>query len=367
MNAYNVNHDSRESSKNKRIFSLDLLKAMSIMAVISYHAVFIPRTLYESSVMPLEILFSPLRFCVPTLFTISFILLGRELEKNPKWSPWKVLRNRYYRLIMPTIFWFSLAFVLHVIISRSSFSCLITRLSRGTIFQGSYFLIALLEMTLIFILLNKRIFDLKFLVMSILGQIFLFEFIQALLEFDHHSELIQALRLADRPLFIYWFCYMFIGAFLWKHWSKITSFSNSISIKIKTAVILLGSIAIGFEQYHFIKISYGNIPPFDYAMISCILSVFILFICFASVQDDYFPNFMKMLILLFSKYSLGIFCISGILSEIGLSVGTHLFKGYIFDLPEVLMIKFMGWIVLLFSSLVVSMILDRTDLRVVVR
>jgi hypothetical protein len=166
---------------------------------------------------------------------------------------------------------------------------------------------------------------------------------------------------------VYWFSYMFLGAFIWKNWARIVSFSGSISIEKKSALCIFGCTAIIFEQYYLLKASSGNIPPFDYVMISCLLSIFILFTCCASIQEDQVPESLRTLILLFSKYSLGIFCVNGILSEIFLSVGTHLFGNYIFSFPEILMIKLIGWPILLFSCLGISILLDRVGLHTVVR
>jgi hypothetical protein len=363
---YDLGYVQNKISTKKRIFPLDILKAVSIIAVVSYHSVFVPRASYQVNISLLEILFSPFRFCVPILFTISFILLSRELEKSHELSPLRLLAIRLQRLAVPTIFWFSLTFCLHLL-NKGSISDLVPRLLNGTIFQGSYFLIALLEMTPIFIFLNKKIFSFKLLVCVLFGQIFLFLFIQYVLSFDGSSEIIKILRLVNRPFFVYWFSYMFLGAFIWKNWAKIVVFSGSISIGNKSALCIFGCTAIVFEQYYLLKASSGNIPPFDYAMISCILSVFILFTCCASIREDQVSDSLRTLILVFSKYSLGIFCVNGILSEIFLSIGTHLFKGYVFNFPEILIIKIIGWSMLLFSCLGISILLDRIGFHTVVR
>jgi hypothetical protein len=361
-----LDSNKKEISTNKRIFSLDVLKAVSIMAVVSYHSIFVSRASYQSNIFLLEILFSSFRFCVPVLFTISFILLSRELEKSYELFPWKLLATRFQRLAVPTLFWFSLAFLLHLL-NKGSISDLLSRILKGTIFQGSYFLIALLEMTPVFILLSKKIFNVKLLVCVLFGQTLFFVFIQHALYFNSNSEVIKTLKLIDRPFFGYWFSYMFLGAFAWKNWARIVSFSDSIPIKNKSALCVFGCAAIILEKYYFSNLSFGNIPPFDYAMISCLLSIFILFTCCASIQADQVPDSLRTLVLVFSKYSLGIFCVNGILSEGLLSVGTHLFKDYIFNFTEILIIKLIGWPILLFFSLGISILLDRLGLRAVVR
>jgi hypothetical protein len=363
---HNLIYKQKETSINKRIFSLDILKAISIMAVVSCHSVFVPRSSYQPSAFQLEILFSPLRFCVPILFTISFFLLSRDLEKNSGQSLWQLLKNRLQRLAKPTIFWFVLAFSLRLL-NKGNILNLVSRILSGTIFQGSYFLIALLEMTPFFICLNKKILNPMSFLSALFAQVLVFSFIQYNLFFDNRSEVIEILKLIDRPFFIYWFVYMFLGAFIWKNWTKVVDFSDNISITTKCMLCVFGFTGIILEKYYLFKASLGNIQPFDYAMISCILITLILFACCASIQEDQIPVFLRTLVLAFSRYSLGIFCINGILSEILLSIGSHLFKNYMFSLPEVLIIKLIGWPVLLFSCLGISMLLDKLGLRAIVQ
>ena len=65
-----------------RLFPIDVLKAVSIVAVVSFHSIFVYTSTYTSVSYPLDILFAPLKFCVPLLLTISFFLLKRGLEKK---------------------------------------------------------------------------------------------------------------------------------------------------------------------------------------------------------------------------------------------------------------------------------------------
>jgi hypothetical protein len=362
---YNLSHKKKEFI-NKRIFPLDILKAISIIAVVSYHSVFVPRASYQPSTFQLEILFSPLRFCVPILFTISFFLFSKDLEKNSEKSPWQLLKNRLQRLAKPTVFWFALAFSLRLL-NKGDILNLVSKILSGTIFQGSYFLVALLEMTPFFICFHRKILSLRFLFSALFAQVFVFSFIQYTLFLDNRSDVIEILKLIDRPFFIYWFVYMFLGAFIWKNWAKVVSFSDNISIGTKSMLCVFGCTGIIIEKYYLLKSYLGDVQPFDYAMISCVLIVFILFSCCASIQEDQTPVFLRTLVLVFSKYSLGIFCVNGILSEILLSIGSHLFKNYMFSLPEVLIIKLIGWPVLLFSCLGISMLLDKVGLRAIVR
>ncbi|MHC5824369.1 MAG: hypothetical protein ACYT04_53155, partial [Nostoc sp.] len=63
----------------------------------------------------MDILFAPLRFCVPVFFTISFLLLERSLEKNSTASFYPLFKKRFIRLLTPTLFWGGLAILLRLL------------------------------------------------------------------------------------------------------------------------------------------------------------------------------------------------------------------------------------------------------------
>ncbi|MEH2284803.1 MAG: hypothetical protein V7K90_26375 [Nostoc sp.] len=79
------------------------------------------------------------------------------------------------------------------------------------------------------------------------------------------------------------------------------------------------------------------------------------------------PLPIRITVKLLSKYSLGIFCINGILSLICLQLGTQLFIGLNFTFQEILAIKLISWNLLLIVSLGLSMLCDRIGLGACVR
>jgi peptidoglycan/LPS O-acetylase OafA/YrhL len=106
-----------DSSQKDRIFFLDVLKAISIIAVVLFHA---SSNLSESTKYQLDILLSPFRFCVPVLLTISLVLLNRSLEINYEDSNWLIFRKRFVRLLLPLSFWFSVASILTLSLNVTS-------------------------------------------------------------------------------------------------------------------------------------------------------------------------------------------------------------------------------------------------------
>ncbi len=113
-----------------RLFSLDLLKAISIAAVVSYHSVFVPRSTYTTSLLPLDTAFASLRFCVPVLFTISFFLFDRGLTNRCNELILSSIRKRLVRLAIPIAFWFSLAATLKLITGNDLAKIILTLFDR---------------------------------------------------------------------------------------------------------------------------------------------------------------------------------------------------------------------------------------------
>lgn len=103
---------------------------------------------------------------------------------------------------------------------------------------------------------------------------------------------------------------------------------------------------------------------FEYLKISCIISVFVAFFCCASISEDTIPPLARTVVHVLSKYSLGIFCINGILSKFLLpQVIPHLTSTPIVDLDTALVVKIVVWPLLLIISLSSSLLLEKIGLR----
>jgi hypothetical protein len=136
-----------------------------------------------------------------------------------------------------------------------------------------------------------------------------------------------------------------------------------LELATKVFFLCLMSIIFMFDYQWLIKITNGTIQPFDYATISCIVGAIAMFLCFASIRETHLSVTGEFFIKLLSKYSLGIFCINDILSQIFFSVGTKLFVQASFSLVEILAIKVISWIFLLVLSLSLSVLLGRFGLK----
>lgn len=351
-----------------RLFSIDFLKAISITAVVSFHSIFVPESTYKSASHLTELLFAPLRFCVPVLLAISFLLLERGLEKLPAdKSVYPLLRKRLIRLAIPTVFWFSIAAITMRLLDKSSPTQLMIFALQGRIFRGAYYLLILLQFVPIFILFNRWFTVKKHVLLTVLLQCVALLLTQASLFGIFGPHIPSILRTIGRSLFVYWFVYVAIGAYLSNNWSILKRISARIPIQLKI-LLLSGTCLFTVIEYRWLlSLTDNRIIPFEYAMFSCVLSVLVWFLCFAAIEEHQLSNSIKEVVQLLAKYSLGIFCINGILSYVFSEFGHHLVREATFSFSEVLLMKFVGWFLLLTGSLGLSIMLDKVGLKACVR
>lgn len=349
-----------------RLFPIDVLKALSITAVVSFHSIFLFPSTYAPVAYQLEILFAPLRFCVPVLLTISFFLLKRNLE-NSSQTVYQILKKRLVRLLIPTVFWFGIAVVINELLWYRTKDQIFIYIRQGTIFPGAYYLLVLFQLFPIFILLHPWFNHRRNLLLTFLFQAIAFLLIYTALVGSLGNLLPLVLRDIHRSIFIYWFVYTAIGAYFYKNWSAIVKLSQRIPIRFKILFLFLLSLMMITECSSLYFLSGKQIEPFEYVMFSCIISVVVFFLCFASVEENQISLPIKKAIKLLSTYSLGIFCINGIIDITLIPIIDPILKEANLNLPKMLAMKLVGWIILLVVSLWLSRRIDKLGLGVLVR
>ncbi|AFY57175.1 hypothetical protein Riv7116_4762 [Rivularia sp. PCC 7116] len=354
------------SQTSERIFFLELLKAISIIAVVSFHAIFIPRSTFLNSSETLETLFAPLRFCVPVLLTVSLVLFERQISDSPADSEKPLFKKRLHRLGIPILFWFSIATALKLINGNSILE-VIAAIFQGEIFTGAYYFIVLIQVLWNFVLMREWLYKQQQNIFNlIIIQAILLLFVYATIGGFFVNPVLQLLLFLERPFIIYWLGYIALGVYIYQNfdWIERTSYSLTKTHKI---LILCFTAATMMAEYQVLSsMVTGTLRPFDYAAFSCILSVPMMFICFASVNENSLPIPVVKIVKILSKYSLGIFCINGILAQIFLSIGTQLFSETSFNLIQMILIKIISWIVLFVMSLLLSIFLERLGLKKIV-
>jgi Acyltransferase family len=360
-----------------RLVALDVLKALSIVAVISFHAISVPETSYVDSDYIVEVMFAPLRFCVPVFLTISFLLLQRSCDSPIRSSTARLLLKRMTRIAIPTCFWFSIAGILifaRGIINSDSiqqtFSLIMSVALKGTIFPGAYYLLILLQLLPIFIYFNQFHWfaSIKPLAIAVSLQIFVFIGIHFLLRDGSNPGIIETIKQAGRVPFLYWFVYGALGSYFYYNWSKLKQLSLSVATRFKILFLGLTALLMILEYSWLYADSGHQVRPFEYATVSGILSAFVLFFCVLSIEEKNLPTLVLKGVKLLSTYSLGIFCINGFLSNALHGISSVIFRTVTsFTLLEILTIKLVGWAVLIGLSLVISIGLDKVGLRACVR
>jgi hypothetical protein len=351
------------NQKIDRLFSIDLLKAISIIAVVSYHSVFVPESTYPSAFRLMDILFAPFRFCVPVFLTISFLLLKRSLEKKAQAPLYTSFKKRLTRLLIPTLFWGSIAVSLRLLGKANTEESLIVLILQGKIFPGYYYLLVTLQFLPVFIVLNRQLVQVKNFFIILVLQLVALSIVYASNLGMLPTDILIFLRSASRPFFVYWFVYMSLGAYFYNNWSKLVRISNQISVLVKIILLLSTSLIMIAEYNYLLTITKGEVVPFEYAMFSCILSAIVMFVCFSSIEENQIPSPIRTTVKLLAKYSLGIFCINGILSLIFLQLCSRLFVGMNFTFPQILAIKLISCFFLLTVSLGLSILCERIRLR----
>jgi hypothetical protein len=359
--------NSTDKFKADRLFPINLMKAISIVAIVSFHSNFVPESAYLSVAPIMEIIFAPLRVSVAILFTISFFLLRRSLQKDNTDSIYGLLKKRFVRLAIPTIFWFSIATSLRLLSKAAQTKPLLTTLIQGSIFPGAYYLLILLQLIVVFVYIHNWFSNTKNVVTTVFLQVITFAIIWSVIAGGWGEDIVVVLKFIARSFIAYWYVYMALGAYFFNNWSKLVAFSSSISQKRKTILLLVTTVLMLGEYSCLYLVAKGQTLPFEYAMISCILGVSVIFVCFASVQEDQLAEPFRKTIELLSKYSLGIFCINGILSLIFQYLGSQIFIGNTFGFLEVFSIKLVSWFLLFSISLYLSVLLDRLGLGICVR
>jgi len=354
--------------QSNRIFFLDLLKAVSISIVVFYHSLFLPINTYFSVAIAELIIHSPLRFCVPVFLTISFFLLERELSTSKEISPWLICRKRLIRLAIPTGFWFGLAALL-TFAKGNSLQEVFATILMGDIYIGAYFLLVLLQLIPIFILIRRSFQKTRNILIIVGLQIAVFVTLKVLVFYggSFGYDAINILSNIGRPLIAYWFIYMPLGYFLYHRHSQLLELSSSLEFKHKMGGFLVVSFLLLLEYANLIPNIGNYFYVFEFALITCIISTLVVFVCTFSIQSNQLPLKLVSLIYLLSRYSLGIFCINGILSKVFSLLGRAVLKEMTFSLPEVLAARLIGWVILLSISLVLAIQMDRFGFKALVR
>ena len=238
---------------------------------------------------------------------------------------------------------------------------------QGNIFDGAYYLLILMQLLPIFMCFSRWFAKRRNVLITLLlqGSIFLLTYMLLFGVFGDQMTLIS--RRVGRPLFIYYFAYIALGVYFHHNLAMLTEISTRISRRLKIFLLSLTSLTMVAEYSYLRSVTGVRFAPFEYVMFSCLLSVLVCFSCFANVREDRLSSPVKTSIHLLSKYSLGIFCISGILSYALGQIGSSLFAEATFSFSEIMTMRLIVCCLLLTVSLATSILLEKVGLGACVR
>jgi hypothetical protein len=216
------------------------------------------------------------------------------------------------------------------------------------------------------VIINNYLYLLKNVWKAVLLQSALFIFCYIIFYKKFSQEIIEILCSLSRPVIFYWFVYISLGKNFQKKLPSLIKKSEGLSLRIKLTLVILTSFTMVIENTYVHSLIQDNCfhSNFEYVRCSYIFSVIIMFLCFASIKEDSLPLDCRKIVYIFSKYSLGIFCINGIISKFLLpNIIRQLIKTPIADLSTALLIKIIVFPLLLLVSLTLSIVLSKVGLR----
>lgn len=138
---------------NKRLISIDILRVMSILAVLLIHTTtrILEVTHYNLYAYPLTLFLNQIaRFAVPLFFLISGFVL--ELSAGPEINYFEYFKRRFSKIVFPYVFW---SLIYYYFIYNQNHDNLIRVILTGNASYQLYFIPALSIFYLAFPLLHK--------------------------------------------------------------------------------------------------------------------------------------------------------------------------------------------------------------------
>lgn len=276
---------------------LDVLKTASIFGVVYIHA-------NSSARLALSTVY--FRFGVPIFIISSFFLAEQHaLSQEKPLSIISYFKKRIFRLFIPYFIW---SIVYCWIKHRDNYPTpysFFTVHWTGFGWSGQYFLLVLIQLTLIYPFLNKiRITKSILLLIATvtLGLIYLpFNYL-------HLSPFLEKI---SESLFIYWFFYIAFAIYIARHYRQAKHFVQTLNKYSRICFILCLPFIMVLEQIVIVTIN-PEVNP--YFCLSTLLVSPLLFILMIDL-DTLFPVFRKKignssLYQSISSWSLGIFCLN---------------------------------------------------------
>ncbi|SEA99014.1 acyltransferase family protein [Pedobacter hartonius] len=296
---------------SQRSASADILKTISILAVVFIHGShlfpFSPSNL-DFDPENLDFFKNAFRFCVPVfLFIWAYFMEKTTIKKGAGNS-----LARFYKLLIPFMFWSSVYFLLIANFKQLSLAAIISKHLTGYGWSGQYYFIILFQLLLLFSIIRRIALRFeRFVPIIYILSILFYGFIT----YSHWFQIGIIGKLSYRPFF-YWMPYVILGI-LYAH-------RNIFRFSLPVAVVVISPLLILIEIYYLH-------PPLE--NIYMLPGVFITsLVLLSSMQSkltyENIPPHVGKSIQALANYTLGIFCLnpliiiilSSLVKRVGFSV-----------------------------------------------
>ena len=277
----------------KRNASADILKAISIFAVVFIHgSSIIPVVSSKFDVSEAAMLFfkHAFRFCVPIFIFLWAYFAEKSVVKSGKDTSWK----RLYKLFIPFLFWSLVYFLYTANFKNLTLTSAVTKHWVGYGWSGQYYFIILFQLIALFGII--RIIS-KYLLRYVPATIIVSLLFYGFISYSNWFGIGVLGKLSYRQ-FIYWLPYVILGIVYAK--------KNSFKLALPMAFALLSPILILAEIYllH---------PPLvnEYMLPSVFLTTLILISSMETkLTYEYLTPWFANLIQVIANSTLGIFCLN---------------------------------------------------------
>jgi len=282
----------RQDDLNSRNASADILKVLSIFAVVFIHGSFLisdSATVNNSDYLQKYVTVA-LRFCVPVFIFLWAFFTERTIIKKGVGAP----LSRLFKLLIPFLFWSMLYFLYTYDFNNLHITTIITKHWVGYGWSGQYYFIILFQLIILFGIIRKlAIMLIKCPGIIVICSIVIF----ALITYTKWFQYGIISKLSYRP-FIYWLPYVCLG--IQQAHRNIFKYS----IDIRWGLLSLGLICV---EVYFFDPDLANL----YLLPSVFLCSMILLssIC-SKLTYGSLPSTLRWGVQKLSNSTLGIFCLN---------------------------------------------------------
>lgn len=284
---------NQASLPDKRLVSADILKVLSIIAVVYIHGSglisFSPSGI-DFSQEQIGLAANVFRFCVPVFIFFWAYFMEKSILKRGT----SIISSRFYKLLIPYAFWSLIYCMIKADIRHTSLITLFIKHWTGYGWSGQYYFVILFQFVVLFPLWRR--ISLK--LMNFTPFIYLLSILFfILIAYSGWSQIRLVVRISDR-IFIYWWPYVILGI--------IHAHRNIIKFSIPPFLKWASVLLIPLEVYWF---NPATVSPYALPGVF-ITSTLLISVMESTLTYQALRPWLASLIQQTANYTLGIYCLN---------------------------------------------------------